>query len=134
MKIRKLIHFRKLAFILFLTHHLACTSISARPGAVVDDMKSQGPVGKTMKANAEKFAACGRDSISVQTGQEQNLTLRFSLDENGRVKRGIFIDDLKGPDPDLKACLIRALVSIRFPKPEGKKTAQVEYPLRLRAE
>lgn len=110
-----------------------CGGIQARPDAVVGEMPSKGPVGRTMKANAEKFAACGRDSVTIQTGSPQKLQLNFIVDAEGRVQKPEIVN-MSAPDPDLYDCVRRALKRIQFPLPKDGKSQKVTYPLVLKPE
>ena len=97
------------------------------------DMPSKGPVGKTMKANSEKFVACARDAVSVQTGSPQNIQLDFTIDPLGRVQRAE-ISKMSSPDPDLYDCIRRTLRKIQFPVPNDGKSKKITYPLVLKPE
>jgi TonB family protein len=119
-------------FILLL-HVSGCASIGATPEASVADMPSQGAIGKTMKANSERFAACGRDSVTVQTGSEQNIKLRFTVTPQGVVENAQ-IEKMSAPDPDLRSCVLHALRKIRFPAPKDGEAKNIVYPITLRPE
>ncbi len=113
-----------------------CGLFSARPDAEADageGFYKDGPVGRTMRQYHEKFADCGRDSISIQTGQEQNLQLKFRVDPAGKVLKGIWVEKMTGADPDLKVCLIKVLKGIQFPAPSDGQTKLITYPLVLKA-
>jgi hypothetical protein len=114
---------------LFIT---SCSSVTGAPDAEVGKMPSSGPVGKTMRANSEKFAACARDSVTIQTGTVQNVQLRFQIDAQGIVKKAK-VDSMTLGDPDLHSCVLRTLYKIRFPKPGDGKQKDILYPLSLRS-
>ena len=125
---------RKIAAALVLSTLLpACATMGAQPQASLGDVPSKGPVGKTITANSEKFAACARDSVTVQTGLVQTLQLRFMLDEKGDVTRSR-IDQMSSPDPDLRTCVLLRLRRIKFPSPGDRKPKDIHYPLVLRPE
>lgn len=112
----------------------ACTTVGgASPGASVDDTPTHGPVGRTMKKFSEKFAACGRDSVTVQTGTTQRLKLHFQVDQNGRVQNPK-ITSMSGGDPDLYNCVVGTLRRIEFPPPSDHQAKSIIYPLTLRPE
>lgn len=110
-----------------------CGSLGAQPDADVGKMPGDGPVAKTMRANSEKFKVCGRDSVSVQTGTEQKLQLRFWVSPEGSVTKAK-VENMKGPDPDLHVCIVRALKKMKFPPPSDGKDTEITYPLTLRPE
>lgn len=122
----------RLSLLLILTI-MGCGGIQARPDAVVGEMPSQGPVGRTMKANTEKFATCGRDSVTIQTGSPQRMQLNFLVDAEGHVQKPE-IANMSAPDPDLYDCVRRALKRIQFPAPKDRKAKKVTYPLVLKPE
>ena len=94
---------------------------------------TKGPVGKTMKANSEKFATCARDSVTVQTGSIQRLILRFTIDADGHVHKPR-ISNMSAGDPDLHGCVLRTLSRIKFPPPQDGESKEITYPLVLRPE
>lgn len=108
-------------------------SVGVKPDASVGDMPSAGPVGRTMKAHSAKFAACGRDSVTVQIGTKQHLTLRFTVDPEGNVKKPR-IDDMTEGDPDLYSCVLRVLKRMKFPPPPDGQAKPIVYPLVVRPE
>lgn len=119
--------------ILVMVFAPGCGGMQARPEATVGEMPSQGPVGRTMKANSDKFAACGRDSVSIQTGSAQKMQLSFVVDPEGRVQKPN-ITNMSEPDPDLYDCVRRTLKRIQFPKPKDGKSKPVTYPLSIKPE
>lgn len=104
-----------------------------KPDASVGAMPSNGPVGKTMRANSEKFVACGRDSVSVQTGTTQHIKLGFTVAADGKVQNAKILEMSEG-DPDLYSCVLRVLRKLGFPKPKDQKPKNITYPLVLRPE
>lgn len=122
-----------LVLILSVFEITGCATVAATPDASVGDTPSKGPVGRTMRSNSPKFAACARDSVTVQTGTTQNMQLRFLIDANGNVTRST-VEKMNGPDPDLRGCILRALNRIQFPKPDDGKAKDIQYPLILRPE
>lgn len=110
-----------------------CGSIGASPDAAATDMPSEGPIGKLMNRNSEKFANCGRESIAVQTGSSQKLKLKFTVTSEGRAKN-IEILGQSGPDPDLQYCLSKLVKSLQYPLPKSGKDTEVIYPITLRPE
>jgi len=110
-----------------------CATVGAVPDASVGPMPSDGPVGKTMSANAEKFERCGRDAVTVQTGSVQNIQLRFTVEADGSVQKPQ-IERMDFPDPDLYSCVLRVLKKLQFPKPKDGKSKVVKYPLVIRPE
>lgn len=112
---------------------LNCGGIGAAPDASVGDTPSKGPVGKTMRTNSEKFIACARDSVTVQTESTQTLELQFTIDARGNVLKAK-IDDITTPDPDLSTCVLRVLKNLKFPPPKDGKPKSIHYPLVLKPE
>lgn len=117
----------------FLITLFGCGGIGSTPDAEVTDMPTEGPIGKVMHKNSEKFANCGRDSIAVQTGSIQKLRLKFMVDPEGKAKN-VEILGQSGPDPDLQYCLSRIVKATKFPLPKSGNDTQVIYPLTLRPE
>lgn len=97
------------------------------------EMPSRGPVGRTMKANSEKFLACARDSVSVQTGSPQKVQLDFTIDSEGRVAK-MSVSNMSAPDPDLYDCVRRTLRKIQFPPPSDGLSKKITYPLVFKPE
>ena len=112
---------------------VGCGGIGAAPEAHVADVPSHGPVGKTIKTSAEKFAACGRDSVAVQTGTSETIQLRFTINGQGKVEKAE-TESMTSPDPDLQTCVLRALKRLQFPVPKDRKSKEINYPLILKPE
>ncbi|MGE4232830.1 MAG: hypothetical protein AB7F43_05810 [Bacteriovoracia bacterium] len=126
-----------LAMLLVTLCLTSCGLIAAKPTAYAESgdlVSKSGPVAKTMRKHHAEFADCGRDSISIQTGQEQRLELKFRVGPEGKVLRGIWVEKMVGPDPDLKICLIKVLKKIEFPPPSDGQTKLITYPITLKAE
>lgn len=130
-------HFTEIAILCALpaltTITMGCSSVAARPDASVEETPSHGPVGRTFAANSPKFAACGRDSVTIQTGTTQHLKLRFKVDPNGRVESAQ-IESMSSSDPDLYNCVLRTLKHLQFPKPKDQKEKNLTYPLTIKPE
>ncbi|MBI3555635.1 MAG: energy transducer TonB [Deltaproteobacteria bacterium] len=110
-----------------------CGGVGATPEASLADVPSKGPVGKTIRKNSDKFVACARDSVTVQTGTTQNLTLKFTISGEGQVTKAA-VDGMSSPDPDLQGCVVKALKRLRFPVPGDRAPKQLTYPLVLKPE
>ncbi|MEW6055211.1 MAG: AgmX/PglI C-terminal domain-containing protein [Bdellovibrionota bacterium] len=112
---------------------LGCAGIGEVPDASMGESPTEGPVGRTMQGNAEKFVSCARDSVSIQTGTTQNIQLKFQIDPEGKVIKAQ-IDQMSAPDPDLYSCVLKRLKKITFPAPVDRKSRAIRYPLVLRPE
>ena len=108
-----------------------CGGVGATPDAKLGDMPSKGPVGRTIRGSSEKFLACARDSVTVQTESIQEMKLKFTVEADGSVKRAAVID-MSAPDPDLQACVLKTLRKLNFPKPSDGKPKEIKYPLVLK--
>ena len=118
--------------VFFVLSSSSCSTLSTGevPDAKVGTPQSKGPVGRTMKTHSEKFAACARDAVTVQTGSIQKIVLGFQIDAEGRVTRAK-IKSMSMGDPDLHDCVLRRLRKITFPKPADGQTKSIEWPLTL---
>jgi hypothetical protein len=117
----------------FLLINTGCSTMGAKPEASVGNMPSQGPVGKTFKKNSAKFAACARDSVTIQTGSTQHIQIEFQISEKGQVLKAA-TSRMSEPDPDLHDCILRVVRKMEFPPTPDHKTRRLTYPLTLRPE
>ncbi len=112
---------------------LSCGGVGATPEASLADVPSKGPVGKTIRRNSDKFVACARDSVTIQTGTTQNLNLKFTVGPDGHVTKAS-VEGISSPDPDLQGCVVKALKRLTFPAPGDKTAKHINYPLVLKPE
>jgi hypothetical protein len=120
----------------YLSTFSSCSSINARPDAILEEENLDVPKTKEQKIlaqNQDKFETCARDSISVQTGIKQKIKFNFLLTKKGEVKN-LKILGLQGPDPDLYGCLARAVQSISFPNHNEPSDKVVTYSFTLKAQ
>ena len=111
----------------------SCGGIGASPDATVTDMPDEGPLGHTMKRHARDFEACGRDSVSIQTGSTQKVKLKFMVTAEGKAVKPKVLG-MGDPDPDFQLCLMKVLKKIDFPKPADGQPKPVNYPLTIKPE
>lgn len=121
-----------LALVFLMMASTGCSGLGAAPEAEIGNMPSKGPVGKTIRSNSTKFVACGRDSVTIQTGATQELLLRFVVESDGHVQKA-HIERMSMPDPDLQSCVLRVLKKLRFPAPRDQKPKEIHYPLVLKS-
>jgi hypothetical protein len=120
----------------YLSTFSSCSSINAHPDALLEEDALNLPKTKEQKIlsqNQHKFETCARDSISVQTGIKQKIKFNFFLTKKGEIKN-LKILGLQGPDPDLYACLARAVQSISFPNHNEPSDKEVSYSFSLKAQ
>lgn len=121
-------------FICLFMLFFGCGGIGILPDAKVEKMSSDNEeIGKIIKKHSRKFEACGKDSVSIQTGSTQNLKLKFQIDGDGSIKKAL-VERMNEPDPDLQVCILRTLKRISFPRPFDGKPQYVSYALTLKSE
>ena len=126
-------YFRAAIVTALVASGLNCGGVGATPEASLAEVPSKGPVGKTIHKNSDKFVACARDSVTIQTGTTQNLKLKFTITPDGHVTRAS-VEGISSPDPDLQGCVVKALKRLTFPPPGDKIAKQINYPLVLKPE
>lgn len=80
----------------------------------------------TLRGNFPKLRACYEVILKSKPFYDDDVAIRFVIEENGKVTNV----DVAATEPGFRACLVSTIGSLQFPEPD-KGRVLVTYPLRF---
>lgn len=96
-------------------------------GASVEEGLTKDEVGEVIHRHIAEVRYCYESTMVRNPDAEGKLLIQFTILKNGTVKSA----DVKNstvPDPRLDDCVVRRLLTWKFPNPKGGVTVTVAYP------
>jgi hypothetical protein len=81
-----------------------------------------------VRANFDQFRRCYEAGLAKNAELRGKVMLRFVIDRDGKVHKPEAWSGTTMPDAEVSACVVKALGSLVFPKPEGG-VVTVVYPI-----
>jgi hypothetical protein len=108
--------------------HGASLVSSGIGGAYVDQGLTKEQVGNVIHQHMNEIRYCHEAAMLGNPGIQGNLTVAFSIGPNGSVESQSVQSTTLAPDTSIQTCLLRRLVTWKFPKPRGGVHVSVSYP------
>ena len=97
------------------------------PGAAVDEGLTKDEVGEVIHKHLSEVRYCYESAMIRTPDIEGKLMAAFTIGGNGVVKTAD-VQQSTLPDPRLDDCIIRRLMTWKFPNPRGGVEVKVSYP------
>lgn len=94
---------------------------------VVEEGLSKEQVGEVIHKHMSEVRYCYESAILRTASIEGKLSIAFTISPSGAVKSAK-VNSSTVPDPRLDDCVLRRLMSWKFPKPKGGGSVSVSYP------
>lgn len=96
-------------------------------GSTVDEGLTKEEVGAVIHSHMSEIRYCHESAMLSQPNIEGKLILNFSINPVGSVE-STSVQSTSLPDRQISDCVIRRLMTWKFPKPRGKVHVAVAYP------